>query len=250
MRRLAFFALLCCSYSVLAEDEKFPWLATLDAGDEVRESGLRLVGLPEGLHALEKAVPDVGELVIGVHGMRSAGYEWVYPLQTIDSAGRHMSFYNWDTTVRRCQLDVVGSLQAAIAVQLEAHPNASSVVVIGHSLGGMVVTQLADAWKLDVPLTIHAVAAPLSFLDGDADAECPRSLPQKQRKDVRIVQWRTQFELDNAFNNMDHNPMAVDIPDSIVVELPGTYRDRRLGHNWSLSYVAERIAAAEINESE
>ena len=240
---LCVLSLLCCA---VAAEESFPWLNSLDAVEGVRASGSRLVGLPYGLHGLESDESDASELFVGVHGWRSEGYEWVYPLQTIDNDTRHMYFFNWDTNDSRCQLEVVEAIKASIQSELTARTGYTSVSVIGHSLGGVVVAQLANVWDIDVPLTIHTVAAPLATLTGDLNEDCPRQLPDSQRKDVRFIQWRTRFELDNAFNRMDHNPMVVDIPDSIVVELPETYRERRLGHNWSISYVAEQIAGNDL----
>ena len=245
-RPVVFCLLLLCCY-VIAAEESFPWLSKLDAGDGVRESGSRLVGLSYGLHALETEEANASELFIGVHGWRSQGYEWVYPLQTIDDKTRQMYFFNWDTNDDRCQLEVVDEIKTSIQKELNNHPHLTSVSVIGHSLGGVVVAQLADAWDVDARLTIHTVAAPLAMLTGDRDEACPLQLPQTQPKNVRFIQWRTQFELDNAFNRMDQNPMVVEIPHSIVVELPDTYRDRRLGHNWSISYVAEQIAGNDRN---
>ena len=238
------FALLFCA-ALAAAEEGFPWLSELDAAEDVKASGKRLVELPYGLHALEPAEPNASELFVGVHGWRSEGYEWVFPLQEINDDSRHMYFFNWNTNEDRCQLAVIEEIQEAIQAELNDQPSYTSVSVIGHSLGGMVVAQLSDAWRGDVPLTIHAVAAPLAYLNEPDDEACPRALPQRQRKDVRFIQWRTRIELDNAFNRLDQNPMIVDILDSIVVELPETYRDRRLGHNWSISYVAEEIASSE-----
>lgn len=242
MRRLIVLCLFPLSCCVLAADGPFPWLSSLDAGEGVNASGTRLVELPYGLHALEPEEPNASEIFVGVHGWRSEGYEWVYPLQTINNDTRHMYFFNWNTSDNRCQLEVVEEINNAIQNELDAQPVYTSVSIIGHSLGGVVVAQLADAWSANLPLTIHTVAAPLKALTGELDEECPRQLPQSQSKNVRLIQWRTKFELDNAFSRMDHNPMIVEIPNSIVVELPETYRDRRLGHNWSISYVAERIA--------
>ena len=242
MKRLLVVSLVLFSSFAFADEESFPWLNSLDAGEGVRASGSLLVGLPYGLHALESEEPDASELFVAVHGWRSEGYEWVYPLQTIDNDRRHMYFFNWDTSDNRCQLAVVEEIKTSIQKELLGQSGYSSVSVIGHSLGGVVVAQLADAWEADLPLTIHTVAAPLLALTGDVNEECPTQLPQTQRENVRFIQWRTRFELDNAFNRMNYNPMVVEIPNSIVVELPETYRERRLGHNWSISYVAEQIA--------
>ena len=246
MKRLVAVSLVLFSCGTFADEESFPWLNSLDAGEGVRTSGSLLVGLPFGLHALEPEEPDASELFVGVHGWRSEGYEWVYPLQTINDDGRHMFFFNWDTNNRRCQLEVVEEIKTAILNELVDQSGYTSVSVIGHSLGGVVVAQLADTWDADLPLTIHTVASPLKALTGDFNEECPSQLPQTQRENIRFIQWRTRFELDNAFNQMDHNPMIVEIPNSIVVELPETYRERRLGHNWSISYVAEQIADADL----
>lgn len=244
MKRWLALATLCWVAVSFAEDSGFPWLADLDADAGVKDSGSRLVSLPYGLHALEQTEAGATELVVGVHGMRSEGYEWIYPLQTIDNESRQTYFFNWDTTARRCQLEVVQTIRTSVEQQLTNHPTINLVSIFGHSLGGMVVAQLADVWEADVPLTIHAIAAPLAMLErDDQDESCVLQLPKNQSKNVRLIQWRTRFELDNAFNRMDTNPMEVDIPGSIVVELPETYRDRRLGHNWSVSYVADRIAS-------
>ena len=244
MRRLLCIVVLCLTFSTVGEEPDVLRLQNLDADDGVRESGARLVGLPFDLHALEDSERDAVELVVGVHGWRSQGYEWVYPLQTINSDARHMYFFNWDTGSDRCQTEVVADLHSAIKAELTNQPSFTSVSVVGHSLGGIVVAQLADGWDADVPLTIHAVAAPLAYLRANDDATCVVELPKNQQANVRFIQWRTQFELDNAFNRLDFNPMVVDIPNSIVVDLPSTYRDRRLGHNWSISYVSEQIANA------
>lgn len=245
MKRLIILCLLPFACWLIAAEGSFPWLSSLDAGEGVKTSGSLLVELPYGLHSLEPEEPAASELFVGVHGWRSEGYEWVYPLQTINNDDRHMYFFNWDTGDRRCQLEVVEEIKTSIRNELADHPRYTSVSIIGHSLGGVVVAQLADSWDADLPLTIHVVAAPLNALSGEVNEECPRQLPQGKQKTVRFIQWRTRFELDNAFNSMDQNPMVVDIPNSIVVELPATYRERRLGHNWSISYVAEQIAASD-----
>ena len=56
-----------------------------------------------------------------------------------------------------------------------------------------------------------------------------------------LFEWRTQHELDNAFNRLPEDPQVVDLPDSVVIRLPAKYNDRRLGHNWSISWVAEKL---------
>ena len=233
-------------FTVAFAEDDFPYLNSLDAED-ARESGRRLVGLEFGLHSLEQEdlVQDATALLIGVHGWRSQGYEWVYPLQTMDKEGIHTYFFNWDTSIAQCQAEVAENLHASVLTLLETQTSVEEVVIVGHSLGGLVVSQLADLWKSGVPLSIHVVASPLAMLEESSSESCQQQLPRNTSANVKFFQWRTQFELDNAFNRLDTNPMIVDIPNSVVVTLPDTYRDTRLGHNWSISYVAERIAADE-----
>ena len=47
--------------------------------------------------------------------------------------------------------------------------------------------------------------------------------------------------MDGAFNSLDHDPQVIDVQGSYVTRLPKVYNGRRLGHNWSLSWVAEEI---------
>lgn len=242
-RRLSLIcALVLVCATTKAEEGTFPWLDSLDAGDGVKESGRQLIDLPFGLHLLEKPHSNETEFVVGVHGMRSAGYEWVYPLQTMDSESRLTYFYNWDAGSLRCLVPVATDLLEAIGGRIDENPTIESVILVGHSLGGLVVSQLADEWTSDARLDIHTIASPLAGLNAETSDECRQVLPRNESAKVRFFQWRTRFELDNAFNRLDSNPMEVEIPHSVVVTLPETYRNRRLGHNWSVSYVAEQIA--------
>ena len=62
------------------------------------------------------------------------------------------------------------------------------------------------------------------------------------RDNVTFYQWRTIKELDGVFNNLEYDPQIIDLKGSLVTRLPDTYNGMRLGHNWSLSWVAEKIA--------
>ena len=242
LRLVSLIVAIFFSFSIAnGKEDSFPFLDSLDSGDGVRESGKRLVDLPFGLHLLEKPNSNESEMIVGVHGMRSRGYEWVYPLQTMDSDSRLTYFFNWDAQSLRCIAPVAMELHEAILNEVK-ESQASTVIVVGHSLGGLVVSQLADQWQEKFKLDIHTIASPLAGLENQEEADCAQKLPTNKNAQVRFFQWRTQFELDNAFNRMEFNPMEVEISNSVVVTLPDIYRESRLGHNWSVSYVAERIA--------
>ena len=57
---------------------------------EVFKSGRSLISLDNGLHYLEEELDIQNTLFIGVHGSDSEGYEWVYPLITLDLSLIHI----------------------------------------------------------------------------------------------------------------------------------------------------------------
>ena len=60
-------------------------------------------------------------------------------------------------------------------------------------------------------------------------------------ENVTFFEWRTQKKLDGMFNNLESNPQIIDLKGSKVTLLPDTYKGRRLGHNWSISFVADEL---------
>ncbi len=60
-------------------------------------------------------------------------------------------------------------------------------------------------------------------------------------ENIDYYQWRTRQELDNAFKDLDYDPQIIDFPGSQVANLPKRYNGRRLGHLWSLSWVADNL---------
>ena len=54
-----------------------------------------------------------------------------------------------------------------------------------------------------------------------------------------LYEWRTQFQLDNVFKDLNEDPQSIELNGSLVTILPDTYKGNRLGHNWSISWVAD-----------
>ncbi len=216
-------------------------LVDLDPNEGVRESGKELMALSLDLHRLEPIELNAQRLLIGVHGYASEGYEWVYPLQTMDDDSTTTYFFRWDYS--KCPQESATILKGKIEKLLEKHPQFSEVSVVGHSLGGVLVSTLIDDWPVRKPTEMHAIAAPLAGM-GSMLERCGEILPDRIPVTVRFYQWRTQHKLDGAFKNLEEDPQVVKIEGSLAVTLPDTYRDRRLGHNWAVSWVAERIAHA------
>ena len=218
-------------------DQDYPWLENLDPGKGFKQSGAKLSGLDLGLNPLERFNGKEKVLLVSVHGSKSEGYEWIYPLQTLDTENSATFFYRWDD--RKCYLSSAESLTFYLKEVLKSLPETEKVVIIGHSYGGVLVTSLVEGWKHSLSTEIHSVAGPIgsSFSRGGCNFNPPKDIPDK----LTFYQWRTQQHLDSAFNRLKSDPQNLNLIGSKVTRLPETYRGRRLGHNWSISWVADEL---------
>ena len=219
------------------DDQDYPWLENLDAGKDFKQSGAKLSELELGLNPLERFNGKEKVLLVSVHGSRSGGYEWIYPLQTLDTENSATFFYRWDD--RKCYLSSAEKLIFYIKEVLKSFPDAERVVIIGHSYGGVLVASLVEGWNHSLSTEIHSVAGPIgsSFSRGGCYFSPPKDIPDK----LTFYQWRTQHHLDSAFNRLKSDPQNLNLIGSKVTRLPETYRGRRLGHNWSISWVADEL---------
>ena len=204
----------------------------------VKILGQRLIDLPYGLNLLEPGEEEAKELFIGVHGGRSEGYEWIYPIKIIDTKKKEMYFYRWPDN--GCFQDSAEKLITSIEGILEQRSELTKVTVIGHSYGGILLTHLLNNWKNPVTFDAHIIASPLQG-NISLNTLCGYKPTINIGPMVNLYEWRTQQHLDSAFKDLPENPQNIFIEGSIVTELPNTYNGRRLGHNWSISWVAEKI---------
>ena len=205
-------------------------------------SGESLISLPFGLHDLEAITLDQKTLLIGVHGSNSRGYEWVYPLQVLDKDTNLISFFRWND--KGCPKPSVISLLEIIKNKIDQNPNLERVILLGHSYGGLLVTAFSGAWDIELPLEIHSIASPLKGMRG-LSSICEYQSPDSLPVEMKLHQWRTIQELDGAFKDLDYDPQVVEIKNSTVTRLPETYKGNKLGHNWSISWVADEISKEE-----
>ena len=87
---------------------------------------------------------------------------------------------------------------------------------------------------------MHVVASPLlgtSMLKSICGYEPIEMLPNN----TSLFEWRTQHQLDSAFKDLSEDPQQINIKGSLITVLPETYKGNRLGHNWSISWVADEI---------
>ena len=205
---------------------------------DVFVSGDSLIALPFGLHDLEGITSYQNTLLIGVHGSNSQGYEWTYPLQALDNERNLVTFFRWDDDA--CPGPSIVSLLGLIKGKIADNPNLNRVILLGHSYGGLLVTAFSQAWDLEAPLQIHSIAGPLLGM-GLVASVCDYQPPDSLRAGINLHQWRTIQELDGAFRDLNYDPQMVEIENSSVTRLPETYKGNKLGHNWSISWVADEI---------
>lgn len=237
-RTLLIGAALALAAACGTADTRFPNVATLDP-DNAKEDGERLIGLSEGLHRLDRSEAPTSAVVM-VHGWGSRGLEWVYPIVTLSGPQVATYFFRWDWN--GCPGPAAEALRAALETIPATTKGLASVTVLGHSYGGLVAHELMRSSDTvdNLPLTAHTIASPLAGIDAltsACDYEPALAL-------TRFNEWRTLHELDGAFKDMPVDPQVVTIEGSTVTLLPATYRERRLGHNWSISWVADALMQA------
>lgn len=209
-----------------------------DLSDEisVKKLGVRLIDLPYGLNALELSEEETQEIFVAVHGGSSEGYEWIYPVKTIDTKQRHMHFYRWPDN--GCFQSYAEKLTNEINNLLSQNNSYKKVTLMGHSYGGLLVAHVLKHWNADTPLEAHIIASPLlgmPMLRSTCGYEPIEMLPNNSS----LFEWRTQHQLDNVFKDLSEDPQQINIKGSLVTVLPNTYKGNRLGHNWSISWVAD-----------
>lgn len=206
-------------------------LYELDFKDDYLDSGRKLMNLEFGLHDLEPNSRSK-EILIGIHGGDSRGFEWIYPLQKLDNESRNTYFFRWDTS--KCAEDSIRLFLEAI----KEEGTIEKITIIGHSYGGIFSSLLLNKID-DIETEIHVVAAPLG--SDDLEKYCDYYHPKLKNENISYFQWRTIKELDNAYNSFDYDPQIIDFAESSVVRLPSEYNGRRLGHLWSISWVADNF---------
>lgn len=233
---ISFFALL----TIGCGNEPRPPIQMSDFIDEVpvKKLGKRLIDLPYGLNALEPKEEGAKEIFIAVHGGGSEGYEWIYPIKKIDTKKRQMYFYRWPDD--GCFQSPAEALEKEIKTLLSQDNSFTRVTLIGHSYGGILVTHVLKRWKASTLIEAHVVASPLlgtPILRNICGYEPIEMLPNSSS----LFEWRTQHQLDRAFKDLPADPQQINIQDSLVTILPDTYKGNRLGHNWSISWVADEV---------
>lgn len=228
-------------------DEDFPWLHTMEVGEwpttfqtnkQVVQTGKPLRQIDFGLHSLEEGQNANPTVLIGIHGFKARGFEWVYPLLTMDDDTIHTHYFHWDfmdenVKARMMLIEDLTELIDDRTAPLER------IVIVAHSCGGVMVTAAINDLPKDVNFDIHTVASPLNGLG--LFTVCRPKLPDSLPENLSLTQWRTAKGKDSVFWWFPRDPQKITKDYGITVELPQKYHGIRLGHVRSLSWVAERI---------
>ena len=206
-------------------------LYDLDPYEEYLSSGKKLMKLEFGLHDLESQERSK-EILIAIHGRDSRGFEWIYPLQTIDNNKTKTYFLRWDTT--KCPQKAIPDLMKEIS-EIE---NVEKITILGHSYGGILSSLLLNEIEI-IDTDIHVIAAPLASTD--LKKYCGYIHPTTKNTNISYHQWRTIKKFDFAFSSLNYDPQIIEFEGSSVTRLPQQYNGKRLGHLWSISWVAENI---------
>ena len=213
--------------------------------EDVKGSGKLLMSLTDGLHPVistdvkRPTRPDEPIFLL-IHGFKSAGYEWVYTAHTASQLGA-VYLYRWDW--ERCPSEASRALSEQLTALAQRSPKAS-IIAIGHSYGGLILSRALTQYHASAPLEAHVVAAPLAG-HPSLSARCGEDATGGARPSqghVKLIQWRTRRDLDGAFQGLDFDPQQSEAP-HLSVELASQYRGARLGHNWSISAVIDRLKA-------
>ncbi|MDP7036891.1 MAG: alpha/beta hydrolase [Candidatus Marinimicrobia bacterium] len=207
----------------------------LITGDQVKKSGEMIQGLPLGLNEIYFDSSKSDTVFVSVHGYDSRGYEWVYPLKSMAESGNRTFYYRWDWN--QCPQRATDDLHDTLVALLNETVSIKHLIIFGHSYGGVITANLMETQLGSVE--IHSIAAPLSG-HPKFKRKCsvfPDFSDMVSRNS--LIQWRTQHKQDGAFKNLEINPQVVSVSGSKVVQLPDRIDGRRLGHNWSITWVID-----------
>ncbi|MDA0345043.1 MAG: hypothetical protein O3C54_03690 [Proteobacteria bacterium] len=202
-------------------------LDLINSKKNVFESGLVLVQLKNGLHFLEEEQEAQKELVIAIHGGGTLGYEWVYPLNQLNSERTRVAFFRWNPISATCANEELRYLKSFIG---DISSQYEKITILGHSLGGILLARLIEDLETNAPVEAHIIASPLKGIE-PTNSLCDYQPPMKVSNNVVLYEWRTQKKLDGIFMALPYDPQIVEIENSTVTRLPEKYKENKLGHN-------------------
>ncbi|GIS26728.1 MAG: hypothetical protein CM15mP127_11010 [Gammaproteobacteria bacterium] len=78
----------------------------------------------------------------------SLGYEWVYPLSTLDSPSNLVTYFKWSPLVLNCLAEDTEFLIDFLETQGQSY---ETITILGHSLGGVLLGKVLEECKYQYP---------------------------------------------------------------------------------------------------
>ena len=236
--------LSCCYNSLFAKVDVF--INIMDLSSEKSKYDERLINRKYGLHKINGyTLIDSTNAIIIVHGYYSKewhkkGFEWVEPIIELSKLSTPIWFYRYDWNI--CPNESSNKLKGYIKNFIYDNSQIDSILILGHSLGGLVVTHFSEIWDEDYSLGVYAIASGLKNKHRLKNS-CT-FLGKNQyfiNKNIGYTQWRTVKFSDSIFKNYLFDPQNVKINNGDYVDLPSKWNGKRLGHNYSILYVANQL---------
>ena len=258
MKKFLLFLVIIFNYSCnssISNKNIFLYTSELPTGDNVKESGNKLIDQPYGFTKIIADSTKIDDaLMVAVHGYESEGYEWVSSLNQLASNYCNTYFYRYDWDI--CPDSLSNNLADSIVALIQSDSQFNKIVIFGHSYGGLVVTYLANNLDMKIPIEIHTIAAPLAGYPIILD-KCELQYNDEDKliyplwdTNISHSQWRTQKHQDGAFCDLDYDPQDIIFENSNITLLPETLNGQRLGHNWSITWVINNYLEDSIKQNE
>ncbi len=193
--------------------------------------------LPFGLHKLEDSSRNPDHILIGVHGFKGLGREWVTPFLEWNNEATDLYFLRWNYFARQSKAREL--LLTELASLLTETPADVRLTFVGHSCGGVLLTSILEQLSYPNSIDVHLVASPLAGLG--LFTVCKPDLPEQLPDNITLTHWQTQQKVDKVFWYFPKNPQEVDFAPIEVIVLPRKSDDTIVGHVHSLAWVAKEM---------
>ena len=185
--------------------------------------------------------------IILVHGYYpekwdTKGFEWVEPILNLSRSRLPIWFYRYDWN--ECPLTIHDGMLKMLKTLIQLNEDLKSVVIIGHSFGGLITTLLSESWDNEFPIKTHAIATGLARINNNLNDKDCQSLKKDKytiAPNVKYIQWATIKHQDGIFKHLKQDPQKVEIINGKRILLPKDYNGIRMGHNSSLLFVIDNF---------
>ena len=207
-----------------------------------------IINRPIGFHKITGFnQSDSSNGIILVHGFypsgwRSKGFEWAEPIKNFSTAGLPIWLYRYDWN--QCPSITATQINLDLATLLKKNNHLESIIIIGHSFGGLILTLFSESWESPFPIDAHAIASGLAKSKFDRkylNCENPKKSNYYISKNVEYKQWRTIKNQDGIFKRLKNDPQVVTFINGKTTLLPKKWRNTRVGHNFSILVVSDII---------